>query len=150
MTLAHLAIFAAQLMVSSPAVDPGLQPGDVIRITVWHHPEMSGEFVIAEDGTLIHPLYQVIKVAGIPLPAVKERLRTLLATYEQDVQLVIEPLYPVTVAGEVRQPNLYRLPGGTTYAQAIAMAGGPTEQGRLDRVRVVRKNRDMVLDLAGS
>src|SRR2546427_10563039 len=82
--------------------DPVLRPGDVLRITVWRHPEMSGEFVVAPDSTLVHPLYQVVKVAGAPLPVVKERLRGLLATYEQDVQLVIEPLFPVTVAGEVR------------------------------------------------
>jgi len=125
-----------------------LRPGDVLRITVWRHPEMSGEFVVAPDSTLVHPLYQVVKVAGAPLPVVKERLRGLLATYEQDVQLVIEPLFPVTVAGEVRVPNLYRLPQGTTFAQAIAQAGGLTELGRLDRVHVIRRDSDMVIDLA--
>ena len=128
--------------------DPVLRPGDVLRITVWRHPEMSGEFVVAPDSTLVHPLYQVVKVAGAPLPVVKERLRGLLATYEQDVQLVIEPLFPVTVAGEVRIPNLYRLPQGTTFAQAIAQAGGLTELGRLDRVHVIRRDSDMVIDLA--
>ena len=128
--------------------DPVLRPGDVLRITVWRHPEMSGEFVVAPDSTLVHPLYQVVKVAGAPLPAVKERLRGVLATYEQDVQLVIEPLFPVTVAGEVRVPNLYRLPQGTTFAQAIAQAGGLTELGRLDRVHVIRRDSDMVIDLA--
>ncbi len=128
--------------------DPVLRPGDVLRITVWRHPEMSGEFVVAPDSTLVHPLYQVVKVAGAPLPVVKERLRGLLATYEQDVQLVIEPLFPVTVAGEVRVPNLYRLPQGTTFAQAIAQAGGLTELGRLDRVHVIRRDSDMVIDLA--
>ena len=78
----------------------------------------------------------------------KERLRGLLAKYEQDVQLVMEPLFPVTVAGEVRVPNLYRLPQGTTFAQAIAQAGGLTELGRLDKVRVIRRDSEMVIDLA--
>jgi len=54
----------------------------------------------------------------------------------------------VTVAGEVRVPNLYRLPQGTTFAQAIAQAGGLTELGRLDRVHVIRRDSDMVIDLA--
>jgi len=51
--------------------DPVLRPGDVLRITVWRHPEMSGEFVVAPDSTLVHPLYQVVKVAGAPLPVAK-------------------------------------------------------------------------------
>jgi polysaccharide export outer membrane protein len=126
-----------------------LRPGDALRITVWRHPDLTGEFVIATDSTLVHPVYQGVKVGGLPLGAAKERLRGLLATYEQDVQLVIEPLFPVSVEGEVRQPNLYRLPQGTTIAQAIALAGGPTEAGRLDKVHLIRRESEIAIDLAG-
>jgi len=60
---------------------------------------------------------------------------------------VLEPLFPVTVAGEVRQPNLYRLPEGTTFAQAIAQAGGPTELGQLNKVSVIRRDSTMMINL---
>ncbi len=148
------ALLAAPLWAASaqraapPLNDPVLRPGDQLRITVWRHPDLSGEFMVGTDSTLVHPVYQVVKVAGVPLPVVKERLRGMLVTYEQDVQLVIEPLFAVTVAGEVRQPNLYRLPQGTTIAQAVALAGGPTEQGRLDKVRVIRRDSEITVDLA--
>jgi polysaccharide export outer membrane protein len=127
--------------------DPILRVGDALRINVWRQPELSGEFVIGTDSTLMHPVYQGVKVAGAPVSVVKERLRRLLITYEQDVQLVVEPLFPVSVAGEVRQPNLYRLRQGTTFAQAVALAGGPTELGRLDKVRVIRRDSAMVINL---
>ena len=127
--------------------EPVLSPGDALRITVWRHPEFSGEVTIAADGTLLHPLYQVVRVGGVSPATAKERLRGFLATYEQDVQVMLEPLFPVTVGGEVRQPNLYRLPNGTTVAQAIAIAGGPTERGRLDRVHVLRRESELKLDL---
>ena len=128
--------------------DPVLRPGDMLRLSVWRHPELSGDFLVAPDSTVVHPLYQRVQVVGVPLPVVKERLRALLVTYEQGVEFAIEPLFAVTVAGEVRQPNLYRLPQGTTFAQAIAQAGGPTELGRLDRVHVIRRDSAMVIDLA--
>ena len=127
--------------------DPVLRPGDMLRVTVWRHPEMSGDFAVAPDSTLVHPLYRTVKVAGAPMAAVRERLRAVLVTYEQGVDFVIEPLFAVTVAGEVRQPNLYQLAQGTTFAQAIARAGGPTELGRLDKVRVIRRDSSMVIDL---
>src|SRR5213080_1368169 len=130
--------------------DPVLRPGDMLRITVWRHPEMSGDFAVAPDSTLVHPLYQTVKVAGAPLTVVRARLLGVLAPYEQGVDFVIEPLFAVTVAGEVRQPNLYQLPQGTTFAQAIARAGGPTELGRLDEVHVIRRDRTMVINLAKS
>jgi len=130
-----------------PAADPILRPSDLLRINVWRHPELSGDFVVAPDSTLVDPVYQVVKVAGAPLAVVRERLRGVLTSYEQGVPFVLEPLFPVTVAGEVRQPNLYRLPQGTTFAQAIAQAGGPTEMGRLSKVRVIRRDSEMVINL---
>jgi polysaccharide export outer membrane protein len=144
--IAPLGSASAQRLARPPS-DPILRIGDALRINVWRQPELSGEFVIATDSTLMHPVYQRVKVAGVPASVVKERLRSLLITYDQDVQLVIEPLFPVTVAGEVRQPNLYRLREGTTFAQAVALAGGPTELGRLDKVRVIRRDSAMVINL---
>lgn len=137
---------SAQQPAAAPS-DPILRVGDALRIEVWRQPELSGEFVITADSTLMHPVYRSVKVAGAPLSVAIERLRSLLVRYEQNLQLVIEPLFPVTVAGEVRQPNLYLLRQGTTFAQAIAQAGGPTEMGRLDKVRVIRRDRSMDINL---
>src|SRR2546430_14927422 len=145
MLMAPVTSAAAQARVLR---DPVLRPGDRLRVTVGRHPEMSGDFAVAPDSTLVHPLYRTVKVAGAPMAAVRERLRAVLVTYEQGVDFVIEPLFAVTVAGEVRQPNLYQLPQGTTFAQAIARAGGPTELGRLDEVHVIRRDRTMVINLA--
>ena len=142
---AFVASAGAQVRVPG---DPPLRPGDMLRVNVWGHPELSGDFAVAPDSTLVHPLYQTVKVAGAPLTVVRARLLGVLAPYEQGVDFVIEPLFAVTVAGEVRQPNLYQLPQGTTFAQAIARAGGPTELGRLDEVHVIRRDRTMVINLA--
>jgi len=124
-----------------------LNPGDVVRITVWRKPELSGDFVVAGDGTVSHPLYRSVRVTGIPLPAVEARLREFLATLEENPQFVVEPLLRVAVAGEVRQPNLYNLRPETSLSQAVAVAGGTTERGRRDRIVLVRDNRERVVDL---
>jgi polysaccharide export outer membrane protein len=141
------AVLFISLAGAGAAQQPVLRVGDALRITVWRQAELSGEFVIGPDSTLLHPVYQGVKVAGASLPVVQERLRTLLLTYDQTVQLVVEPLFPVTVAGEVRQPNLYRFPKGTTLAQAVALAGGPTELGRLDKVSVIRRDSALTVNL---
>lgn len=125
-----------------------LRPGDVLRVTVWRYPEYSGELRVASDSTLVHPFFQALKVAGVPLPAVRELIRARLEERIREPDFVIEPLLRVSVAGEVRLPNLYTLPPETTVAQAIAQAGGPTEQARLSDVRLVREGRKTRLDLA--
>jgi polysaccharide export outer membrane protein len=132
----------------APRGEPTLAPGDALRITVWRHPEFSGDFVVGRDSTLVNPVYQTIRVGGLSPNVARERIRTLLATYEQGVQMTVEPLWPVSVLGEVRLPNLYHLPSGTTVPQAVALAGGPTDRGQLASVQLYRPTRGIVnLDL---
>jgi protein involved in polysaccharide export with SLBB domain len=127
-----------------------LSPGDMVRITVWRKPELSGDFTVAADSSIKHPLYRDVKVAGLRLVDAEERLRSFLGRYEASPQLLLEPLLRVTVGGEVRLPNLYTLPPETTIAQAVALGGGPTADGRLDRVRVVRGERVIQVNLTRS
>jgi polysaccharide export outer membrane protein len=114
---------------------------------VWRKPELSGDFVVAGDGTVSHPLYRDVRVTGVPLATVEARLREFLGKLEANPQFVIEPLLRVAVAGEVRQPNLYSLRPETSVAQAVAIAGGPTERGRRDRVVLVRESRELLIPL---
>lgn len=130
--------------VSAPAV---LQPGDALRITVWRQAELSGEFPIAEDGTITHPLLREVKVAGLPVANAESRVREYLERLETTPQFVVEPLLRVVVGGEVRNPSLYRLPPATSIAEAVALAGGVTDRARLERVRVFRDGREFLVDL---
>ncbi|HEY0970466.1 MAG TPA: polysaccharide biosynthesis/export family protein [Gemmatimonadales bacterium] len=141
------AVLSAQ-STSTPIVSRHvLQPGDAVRLTVWRKPELSGEFIVSTDSSLRHPLYQSVPVAGVPLSEATERLRVFLSRYENEPQLVIEPLLHVTVMGEVRQPNLYALPPETMIVQAVAIAGGAAERGRLDHVLLRRRGQEIVADL---
>ena len=124
-----------------------LAVGDIVRITVWRKPELSGEFVVTSDGRLAHPLYRDVQVGGLSVTAAEARLKGLLEKYEANPQFVVEPLRRVAVGGGVRQPNLYNLQPETSLSQAVALAGGPTERGRHDRLRLIRDNRESIVDL---
>ena len=138
---------SAQTAASPDTSSALLAPGDLLRITVWRRPEFSGDFLIAPDSTITHPLYREVKVAGTPLRVVEERVRVFLTKYETNAPFVISPLLRVFVGGEVRQPSVYTVAPGTTIAQAVALAGGPTERGKLEEVSLVRRDQKQVLDL---
>ena len=131
----------------SAAAEARLEPGDLIRITVWRKPEFSGEFTIDANGAPRHPLYKKVPVVGMPLAEAERRLVQFLTEYEQNPQVVIEPLFRVTIGGEVMTPNLFTLARETTVLQAIALAGGPTERGRLNKVRIIRGSEEIEADL---
>ena len=134
---------------AAPRATPNLllRPGDALRITVLRHPELSGEFPVNGDGVLVHPLYRELRVSGVPLSETEQLVRNILARFDAKPEFVIDPLFQVSVAGEVRQPNLYALRPTTTIAQAVALAGGVSERGRLDQVRLFRGGTEYRVDL---
>jgi protein involved in polysaccharide export with SLBB domain len=149
--LAFVALFSAvslNAQTAPDAVPQGLAPGDQIRIVVWRKPEMSCDCTVAGNGTIIHPLYREVQVTGLPMSTVEDRLRTFLARYEQNPQFVIQPLVKIIVGGEVRTPNIYSVPPETTIAQAIAIAGGPTDRGVLREVKVIRDRNEIKMDIS--
>jgi polysaccharide export outer membrane protein len=119
----------------------------VVQVTVWQRTELSGEFTVAPDGSLNHPLYRQVRVTGVPASQIEERLRSFLSAYEANPQVVVQPLYKVTVAGSVMRPDIYSLAPGTTVSQAVTQAGGVTENGKRDDVKLYRNANETELDL---
>lgn len=124
-----------------------LKPGDVVRITVWRNPELSGDFPVGDNGALRQPLYQEVPVTGISIPEAEARLKKFLGQFESNPEVVVEPLFQVVISGDVRTPKLYTLPRETTISMAIAEAGGALPDGRMDKVRLWRDGKEYTLDL---
>lgn len=56
-------------------------------------------------------------------------------------RIFIPKAQQVFIDGQVTSPNGYVVPPGTTLRQAITLAGGVTELGALNRVKVTRKGK---------
>jgi polysaccharide biosynthesis/export protein len=141
-------VAAQEARPSSQAV---LTPGDSVRIVVWRKPEFSGDFVIAPDGTISHPLFRVVKVGGVPYTTAEANLRKFLGQFEANPEFVMEPLVRVAVSGEVTRPQVFAVRPETTIGEAVARAGGANENGAANRVRVLRfdggRQQELVVDL---
>lgn len=129
----------AQATASTTSEQVTLAPGDSIRVVVWRKPEMSGDFIVGPDGTITHPLYQAVRVGGVPFVTAEANLRNFLSRFEQDPQFVAEPLVRVAISGEVGKPAVYALRPETSIAEAVAQAGGPRDTGNRNNVRVLRR-----------
>lgn len=113
---------------------------------------MSGDFVVGADGSITHPLYRTVKVAGLPMSTVEANLGRFLAGFQSSPQFVVEPLIRVAVSGEVTRPTVFALRPQTTIAEAVARAGGLNQFGKRNRVRLVRTDaagtqRELYFDL---
>jgi polysaccharide biosynthesis/export protein len=127
-----------------------LSPGDAVRIEVWRQAEFSGTFEVQPDGTVAHPLYRGVQVAGTPMSEVERRIGQFLTEFESNPDFVVTGILRIPVTGEVGGRRVHEVPVGTTVDKLITMAGGPTEGARMDRVILRRNGQEHRLDLENS
>jgi len=147
-------------------------PRDVLRVTVWDHPELTApsQFprspdtavtgatnevagqVVAADGTIFVPYYGPLHVAGKTVNEVRELMTKALARYiknpQIDIRVVAFRSQMVQVLGEVGRPgpvSITDLP--LTAVDAVNLAGGSKSQADLGRVTVTRNGRIEEIDL---
>ena len=131
-----------------PPSEPVLMPGDRLEVVVYRSSELTGVFTVATDGTLLHPLFATVQVAGVPIPEARRRMDEELRRHLQEPLFTFEPRYRVYVGGEVRTQSEFHFPE-MTIGQAIVNAGGSTTPDRQLRVRLIRDGEIHIASLDG-
>lgn len=126
---------------AADSVDYVLGHGDRIRITVFGHDDLTGEFQLSETGTISLPLAGVLDFNGVT-PGEAERIviDALKPDYLVDPRVSIQVLEyrPFYIIGEVNNPGAYPYVNGMTVIEAVALGGGFSYRARRNRVLVIR------------
>ncbi|CAN5658853.1 hypothetical protein BH23GEM6_BH23GEM6_22680 [soil metagenome] len=129
----------AAAQVSGAGTEPvTLQPGDVVRVMIWREEDLSGEFPVNENGTVIFPLLGEITVTELPFPRLRDSLMEQYRVHLRNPSITITPLRRINVLGEVNKPGLYEVDPTISLAGIVALAGGTNPGGDLSRIRVLR------------
>jgi protein involved in polysaccharide export with SLBB domain len=115
-----------------------LRPGDVVKIQIWREPDLSGSFPVDESGIVVLPLLGEQRVSDVPIDQVRNVLVAQYREYLRNPSITITPLRRIQVLGEVNLPGVYEVDPTITLAGAVALAGGATPMGDLNRIRLVR------------
>ena len=151
--LRGLAAFACFLLlaVSAGAEDRHYRvaSGDVLRITVYGDPGLSGSFPIGTDGTIGYPLLGNVGVAGRSIDEIRVALDAGLKEHiaNLSVAVVVETYAPVFVVGEVQRPGRYEYRPGMIVLELFALGGGQKEaaaQGESAGVRLASLRQEYV------
>lgn len=133
-------VLRAQVDVESPRnTGDVVQPGDMIRLKIWREPEMSGDIVVDEQGVATFPSLGPHRVTNMSGDSLKRMLLRSYSKYLRDPAVDVAVLRRITVLGAVRTPNVYHVTPTMTVADALAMAGGPAPEGRMDQVELRRR-----------
>jgi len=123
-----------------------LGPEDVVRVTVFNDPRLTGEFRVTDAGTLALPLVGSIPAAGRTTTEVERAIEQVMAQRnlfrDPSVALQVVTYRPVFVLGQVERGGQFPYQPGMTTLSAVAVAGGFNYRAIRDYVSVTRIGED--------
>lgn len=140
-----LILLLVPLTVSAQATNPSepeivtLRPGDMLAVEIWREPDLSGEFPVNEQGIVTLPLLGEKQVNGLSLGSLRDTLLEEYRVQLRNPSINITPLRRISVLGEVRTPGVYKVDPTVSLAGAVALAGGASGAGDLNRIKVIRE-----------
>lgn len=119
-----------------------LGPGDQLRVTVFRHEDLSGEFLLDGEGFFALPLVGEVKAGGKVVRNLEGDIEDAFRDggYLVNPQVSLEVLNyrPFYIIGEVNQPGSYPYVSGMSVVNAVALAGGYTYRASQGSISVQR------------
>jgi polysaccharide biosynthesis/export protein len=151
-SLCAMALSCAALYAqSNPTNLPGrttqpeyqIHSGDQLDIKFFYHPELNESIAVRPDGRISLQLVGEVVASGV---CPRQLSETLTEIYGRQLKMAEAAVIvrsfssqKIYVDGEVSRPGVLILPDNMTLLQALAEAGGLTENGRLKNILVVRR-----------
>ncbi len=117
--------------------------GDILKVTVYDHPDLTTVVRLSSGGQIHFPLIGQVQIGGLTVYQAADVIASRLSgdyIINPQVSVFIEEFRSkkVTIMGEVDKPGLYELSGLTTLLELISKAGG-LQKDAGDRVTIHRK-----------
>ncbi|WP_191061579.1 polysaccharide biosynthesis/export family protein [Geminicoccus harenae] len=133
---------SAEAPETLPTPEYQLGSGDRLRIIVFRHEDLSGEFQLDGTGRFAMPLVGTINANGLTTRQLEEEIQK---AYEEgqylispQVSVAVTNFRPFYITGEVNRPGSYEYVDGMTVDQAISLAGGFGYRASRDEVMLKR------------
>lgn len=141
--------FLPSLSVATPP-SYVLGAGDEVVISVWGETQLTHRLAVNRDGVVFIPDVGPVTAVGQTIDQFRDAVRRRMsAVYSSlagargranmDVALGKLKTIQVFVLGEVRKPGGYQISSMSTALHALYLAGGPTADGTLRDVQVLRR-----------
>lgn len=145
--LLGLAVFALIGAVTAHAAgEYVLATGDLVRVTVYDHADLTTETRVNEQGSILFPLVGEVPVAGKSASEASSRIAKALEAggfiRGPQVNLVVIDFkgQEVSVLGQVNRPGKFPLQKASRLAEVLALAGGVTVNGADSLILISNKD----------
>jgi polysaccharide export outer membrane protein len=120
-------------------------PGDMLKVVVWKHDELSTQVAVRPDGAISLPLVGDVRATGRSAPEIAADVQERLHRFYQDdppvtVQVQEVKSYKIYVIGEVNKPGEFAPSQEVTVLMSLSLAGGFTRFADPNRIVIVRRD----------
>lgn len=137
--------------MEAPPAQYKLQAEDVLRVSVWGEPNITGEHMVDPQGNINMPLLGQLHIEGLTHKELIDKIKGGLSKYLVDpkvqVTLVRFSKPKVHVLGQVHRPGVHEVKLGDKVMEAIARAGSFTEAAHLEEATLSRKDSEEPIPL---
>jgi protein involved in polysaccharide export with SLBB domain len=124
-------------------------PNDQLNINVYGNSLVNWKLEVSPEGNINIPGVGILNVGGKTIEQASVAIKSRLAANNYavgrgtSVQVTLGNIrsIKVIIIGQVSKPGTYTLPSLATVFNALYLAGGPTDNGSLRQIEVVRNNR---------
>jgi len=129
---------------NAPAQDYIVGEGDVLKINVFGHDELTTVARVSGDGSIKFPLIGQIDVGRLTLLQISDKISKLLSdgyVIDPQVSIFVQEFRSkkAFIMGEVNKPGFHVLSGNTTFLELLSVAGGVTKDAA-DKATIKRKS----------
>ena len=114
------------------------QVGDRILLVVEGDSTLSDTFTVVSGPAIQLPVIGAVSLAGVARTGLEDHLRRELNRYLKNPVVHARALIRLSILGSVTRPGFYAVPTDLVLADALMIAGGPTQEARVDRLRIQR------------
>lgn len=127
-----------------------LGPGDELIILLTGLNESSVRSKISPEGNLQIPYAGIVYISGFTIEQATATIRNKMAKAypalnsgqsQLNVNLGTTRTIKITLVGEVKTPGSYTLSSLTTFFNALYLSGGPSVNGSLRNIELIRNNK---------
>lgn len=121
-----------------------IQPGDVLRVSVWKEPDLQQDLLVRPDGGISFPLAGGLVAGGRTVTAIQAELVSRIEEYIPDpvvtVQLLETEGNVIYVLGKVNRPGVFVMSRALDVIQALALAGGLAVFAEENEISILRRS----------
>jgi polysaccharide biosynthesis/export protein len=133
---------SAAVMSGSSSLSYVIGASDVLNVTVWREPTLSGSILVRPDGMITMPLLGDVQASGQSPQQLSDQIALRLKKFYQDpkVSVIVTQIHSkmVFLLGEVNKKGPVEMTSGMTLLEAISSAGGLTDFANAKRIYILR------------